>query len=109
MTLTPMSTSLIPPAVARTQQLMDIYGPVLTERQREVCRLHFDEDFSLAEIASTLGCTRSAVHDSLQRGVAQLEEFETALGLAARIEKLETQVEDLQGTSGTVSERTADV
>jgi predicted DNA-binding protein YlxM (UPF0122 family) len=62
-------------ALARTahlQRLLDVYGALLTEHQREACRLHLDEDWSFAELAESLGCSRSGAHDLVRRGLAQL-------------------------------------
>ena len=37
--------------------LLDYYGQMLTEKQREVARLYYNEDLSLAEIAQfASGC-----------------------------------------------------
>jgi predicted DNA-binding protein YlxM (UPF0122 family) len=62
-----------------------VYGAVLTEHQREACRLHLDEDWSITELAEHLGCTRSGAHDLVRRAVAQLEHLEARLGLAAEL------------------------
>ncbi|MDR1570094.1 MAG: DNA-binding protein [Oscillospiraceae bacterium] len=65
---------------AETSLLLDTYAPLLTERQRALLRLHFEEDLSLAEIARQTGTTRQAAHDAIARGERQLAELETALG-----------------------------
>jgi predicted DNA-binding protein YlxM (UPF0122 family) len=67
------------------QRLLDVYGPLLTTHQREACRLHLDEDWSFAELAEQLGCTRSGAHDLVRRGLAQLQHFEDRLGHAAEL------------------------
>ena len=64
-----------------------MYGPLLTEHQREACRLHLDEDWSFAELAEALGCTRSAAHDLVRRALAQLDGYETRLGHAAELQR----------------------
>ena len=69
------------------QRLLDVYGPLLTERQREACRLHLDEDWSFAELAETLGCTRSGAHDLVRRGLEQLAAYEARLGHAAELQQ----------------------
>ena len=70
---------------ARLQRLLDVYGGLLTDRQREACRLHLDEDWSFAELAEDLGCSRSGAHDLVRRGLAQLEHCEACLGHAAEL------------------------
>ena len=69
------------------QRLLDVYGALLTEHQREACRLHLDEDWSYGEIAERFRCTRSAAHDLVRRGLAQLVSFEARLGHAAELER----------------------
>ena len=71
----------------RHQRLLDVYGGVLTDHQREACRLHLDEDWSITELAEHLGCTRSGAHDLVRRAVAQLEHLEERLGLAAELDR----------------------
>jgi uncharacterized protein len=64
-----------------------VYGGVLTDHQREACRLHLDEDWSITELAEHLGCTRSGAHDLVRRALAQLESLEARLGLAAELDR----------------------
>jgi predicted DNA-binding protein YlxM (UPF0122 family) len=75
------------PDHAVRQRLFDVYGGVLTDHQREACRLHLDEDWSITELAEHLGCTRSGAHDLVRRALAQLESLEARLGLAAELDR----------------------
>lgn len=61
--------------------LFDVYQALLTVRQRDVLGMRLVEDLSLAEVAQELQITRQAVHDTLQRTVTQLYEYEELLGL----------------------------
>ena len=54
--------------------LLDFYGDMLTEKQREVIGFYYNEDLSLSEIGEFEGITRQGVRDSIQRGVAELVE-----------------------------------
>lgn len=65
--------------------LLDCYGELLTERQRDVAELYFNEDLSLTEIAETRGITRQAVRDSIRHSQQTLLETEEKLGMAERI------------------------
>ena len=65
-------------------RLYDLYGGLLTGKQRESLRLHIAEDFSLAEIGEELGITRQAAHDNIRRAERALTEMEEAVGLLAR-------------------------
>ena len=60
-------------ASARVSLLYDFYGQLLTEKKRQVIELYHEEDMSLSEIASELGITRAAVHDSLKSAERALE------------------------------------
>ena len=71
----------------RVGQLYDVYGALLTERQRKCLELHFLQDWSLGEIAAEFGVSRQAVNDILRRSEETLEEYELALNLL----KQETQ------------------
>jgi len=65
-------------------RLYDIYGPLLTEKQREVFMLHHERDLSLSEIADSLGMSRQGVHDLFQRSRERLEELEDRIGCLER-------------------------
>ena len=64
--------------------LFDFYGETLTEKQRELFDLYYNEDLSLAEIAEHAGITRQGVRDSIKRAEHALGEMEDKLGLVAR-------------------------
>lgn len=64
--------------------LFDFYGETLTEKQRELFDLYYNEDLSLSEIAAHAGITRQGVRDSVKRAEHALREMELKLGLVAR-------------------------
>ena len=74
--------------------LSAFYGGMLTENQRRVLSLHCDEDLSLGEIAEEVGISRQAVHETLARAAARLNEMESSLGVAARFRRMESGLED---------------
>ncbi len=65
------------------------YGEMLKENQREIARLYFEEDYSLAEIAQQFSVSRQSIHDTVSRVEKTLTDFEDKLGLASRFERLE--------------------
>lgn len=67
--------------------LCAFYGGLLTERQLSALRLHYEEDFSLGEIAEELGVSRQNVHELITRSVQKLRRYEEALGAAKRAEE----------------------
>jgi len=68
----------------RVWGLQQLYGALLTERQRELLAWYYDLDLSLGEIAEQGQVSRQAVHDLLRRAVAALEGYEGRLHLAER-------------------------
>ena len=60
--------------------LYDYYGELLTEKQRGLFDLYYNQDYSLSEIASAAGISRQGVHDTLARAEELLEGYEAALG-----------------------------
>ena len=64
------------------------YGALITEKQNEWLRLHYDEDISLGELAEMYSVSRQAVLDGIKRGEKALSDFESKLGLAGRGRKV---------------------
>ena len=67
--------------ILRITMLMDIYGALLTEKQRKFMNLHYEKDLSFGEIACEYRVSRQAVHDAVKRAEASLENYEQYLGL----------------------------
>lgn len=65
--------------------LADLYGALLTERQRQLLRMYYDDDLSMGEIAAQAGITRQGVHDLLRRTLATLRQYDRCLGLSERL------------------------
>ena len=59
--------------------LFDFYGETLTEKQRELFDLYYNEDLSLSEIAEHAGITRQGVRDAVKRAEHALQEMEDRL------------------------------
>lgn len=60
--------------------LLDFYGNLLTEKQKEVMNLYIECDTSLSEIASIIGSSRQAVYDMIKVSEKSLNDFENKLG-----------------------------
>ena len=67
--------------------LLDFYGELLTNKQRECFDLHYNEDLSLAEIAEQLGVSRQGVWDNIRRAETAMEDIEAKTGLLRRFEE----------------------
>ncbi len=92
--------------------LLDFYGELLTDKQRECFDLHYNEDLSLSEIAEQSGISRQGVWDNIRRAQAALDEMEEKTGLVRRFSKIDSalellhrQLEELcQSTDGKANE-----
>lgn len=80
----------------RVNLLMDMYGQLLTEKQRNYLTLYYDEDLSLSEIAEELNVSRNAVYDNLKRAIALLEDYESKLKLLDKHEKRKKLIEEME-------------
>ena len=81
---------------AYISRLVDIYGNALSERQKDVVDLYYNEDLSLAEISEHCGITRQGVRDAIRHGVETLVSLESALGFYKKSEKVASLVSDIQ-------------
>lgn len=75
--------------------LLDFYGQMITKRQYEILDLHYNNDYSLGEIAQELKISRQGVHDNIKRGKASLYEMEQKLGLAARFQRQKVKASEI--------------
>jgi len=69
--------------------LLDFYGAMLTEKQREAVEYYYNDDLSLSEIADNQGISRQGVRDAIKRAEALLFEMEECLGFRILQEGLE--------------------
>ena len=65
----------------------DQYGEFLTEKQKRMITLYYNDDYSLAEIAEELGISRQGVLDGLKRAQKKLQDMEEKLHLVQELEK----------------------
>ena len=79
--------------------LIDTYSAVLTENQRNVLRMYYDDDLSLGEIAELEGITRQGVRDSIKRGEAVLLELESQLHFADRFSSFYAITESIRSNA----------
>lgn len=77
----------------RKGRLLDIYGPLLTDRQRRCMEMYFDMDLSLSEIGEELQISRQGAYDMLRRASHSLENYEQRLQLLARSDVVRDQLE----------------
>lgn len=76
--------------------LLDYYGGMLTDKQRDVIDLYYNQDLSLAEIAEHEKISRQGVRDNIKRGEAYLTELEENLHMAKQTASLLHLLEEIQ-------------
>ena len=76
--------------------LLDYYGELLTDKQRECFDLHYNEDLSLSEIAEQLGISRQGVWDNIRRAESAMLEIEEKTGLIRRRENTRRALETIR-------------
>lgn len=77
----------------RMTMLFDFYGDILTQRQRELFDLYYNEDLSLSEIAENCGISRQGVRDVIVRAEAAMTELEDKTGLVKRFLQMQQHVD----------------
>jgi len=76
--------------------LLEIYGNLLTEKQKEYMNYYYNEDLSLSEIAENDGITRQAVMRILQKSSKKLEEYEQKLQIMEKQKQIKNNIEQLR-------------
>jgi len=61
--------------------LLDFFGDMLTEKQREYYDLYHNNDLSLSEIAESTGISSQGVHDIVTRAEKKLQKIEQKTGI----------------------------
>ena len=87
--------------------LLDFYGELLTDKQRECFDLHYNEDLSLSEIAEQLGVSRQGVWDNIRRAEAAMQEIEEKTGLIRRFEGTRQTLKDIRAKAERIGEMTS--
>ncbi len=62
----------------------DVYCEFLTEKQKNIVDMYYNEDYSLSEIAKLLSITRQGVLDVLKRGEKKMLDMDKKLNLVKR-------------------------
>lgn len=75
--------------IAKVNLLFDFYGNLLTEKQKTVMSLYYEENLSLAEIADEFAISRQGVYDTLKNAEKSLFQHEEKLRLTERFKKTE--------------------
>lgn len=76
--------------------LLSFYGEMLTENQLEMARLHWEEDYSLTEIAEQFSVSRQSVFDTVSRTEKQLETLEEKIRMLRFFQRMEKGLKDCE-------------
>lgn len=90
----------------KISMLNQIYGGLLTKKQKEIIEDYYNNDLSLSEIAENNEITRQAIRDVLKKSEKKLFEYEETLSIMEKnieqekkIEKIIKQLEEIQKNS----------
>ena len=75
--------------------LLDYYGGMLTDKQRDCFDMRYNQDLSLGEIGEALGVSRQAVCDNLTRTEALLRRMEENIGCVRRDQVTRKAVDEI--------------
>ena len=83
--------------------LLDFYGDVLTDKQRDMMQQYFNMDLSLSEIADNFNITRQGVRDAIKRGEIVLLELEEKVGFAQKYRDIIDNIEQIRALAQNIS------
>ena len=78
--------------------LLDLYGDMLTEKQRDFLGYYYNDDLSLSEIAENEGITRQGVRE------AQLFDMESKLKLASKFDEIRSGLTEIIDCAGEIGD-----
>ena len=76
--------------------LFDIYGRLLTEKEQESFKDYYQEDLSLGEIAEIKNVSRAAVQKTIKTVLEKLDYYEDILNVYAKNIKLKEIIDNLE-------------
>ena len=79
--------------------LLDLYGDMLTEKQRDFLGYYYNDDLSLSEIAENEGITRQG-----ERAEAQLFDMESKLKLASKFDEIRSGLTEIIDCAGEIGD-----
>ncbi len=84
--------------------LFDYYGELLTEKQKELFDLYYNDDLSLSEISEIVGISRQGVRDAIVRAETALRDAEDKIGLVEKYMGLHDKLEQIADCAGYIAQ-----
>lgn len=79
----------------KVSYLLDFYGNMFSQKQREILEMYYQEDMSLSEIASVAQMTRQGVYDNIKRGEKEILSLEAKLKLMDRFLEISNSLDSI--------------
>lgn len=76
-------------------ELFDIYGNLLNERESEIYKLFYEEDLSLQEIADNRRVSKSAIGSAIKTINKKLEEYESKINILKQKKELQKVIPEI--------------
>ncbi len=85
--------------------LLDFYGQMLTDKQREAVEYYYNDDLSLGEIAENIGISRQGVRDSIKRAETVMFDMEKKLRIAEKTRMVQKSLDTIRANINIIDER----
>ena len=82
--------------------LFDFYQELLTEKQRDLLKEYYFEDFSLGELSEEHQITRQSVFDTIKKAEQKLLDYESKLNLFSRHQEQQQTLLKIKGLCDTM-------
>ena len=77
-------------------ELYDLYGKLLTDKQQEYFENYYFNNLSLSEMAENYGICRNAIHKQLKIVIDKLNDYEDKLGLNKKLKALDLIIKEIK-------------
>lgn len=77
-------------------ELYDLYGKLLTDKQQEYFENYYFNNLSLSEMAENYGISRNAIHKQLKIVIDKLNDYEDKLGLNKKLKVLDSIIKEIK-------------
>lgn len=75
--------------------LLDLYGALFTQKQLEILKAYYEDDFSMVEISESFDISRQAVNDALKKGEKKLMKYEEKIGFLEYMKKTSSTMQEI--------------